>query len=73
MPSIETRGEIIWELLFRDWLGIGGLVVRNCFNLHQLTILGFIYLVSNFFYLNPQVFSLLLFQYFCFPLPAGGE
>lgn len=61
MPSIESRGNIGWGLLLRDWLGISGLVVRTCFHLHQLTILGFIYLVLSSFYLNPQVFSLLPF------------
>lgn len=39
-----------WRLRLRNWLGIRGLVVRNCFNLHHLSFLGFSFSFCGFFF-----------------------
>ena len=44
MLSNRSGGDVGGGVLVGDWLGIGHLVVSNCFHLYRFSVLGFLFL-----------------------------
>lgn len=62
--ATEAEGELWGKLLLGDWLGIGRLLVRNCFLLQNLPFLVFIYHSLLFSYsLQCRIILFLLLNY----------
>ena len=62
--AIKLGGSLARGPLLEDWLGIGQLVLSNCFHLHPLSFLGFISLYFLFSFSLLFLLLLLLLFYF---------